>query len=129
LSIAGLSPDKTAKSVKDALIDTPTTMVADVKMLSYGHGKAFALHESIAKTLESIGDFAHPYRSWTRGLNERMNGLIRQYAPKGSCFDHLTEEDAKRIMNKLNNRPRKCLCFRTPNEIVFVIKSPIALAS
>ena len=83
----------------------------------------------IAEELDAKGYFAHPYHSWERGLNENMNGLIRQYAPKGSNFDGLTQEDTIRIMNKLNNRPRKCLGFKTPNEIMFGIKPTIALAS
>ncbi|MFT6387912.1 MAG: IS30 family transposase [Cellvibrionaceae bacterium] len=88
-----------------------------------------SLHDSIAMTLETKGDFAQPYHSWERGLNENMNSLIRQYAPKGSCFDHLTQEDTKKIMKELNYRLRKCLSFKTPNEIMFGIKPPITLAS
>jgi len=106
-----LSPDKTAKSIKDALVEALSPLAADVKTLTYDNGKEFALHETITEELEAKGYFAHPYHSWERGLNENMNGLIRQYAPKGSCFDSLTEDDAKRIMNKLNNRPRICLGF------------------
>lgn len=122
LSIVALSPDKTAVSIKDALVDALSPLVADVKTLTYDNGKEFSLHETIAEELEATGYFAHPYHSWERGLNENMNGLIRQYAPKGSCFDSLTEEDVKRIMDKLNNRPRKCLGFKTPNEVMFGIK-------
>ncbi|MFT6387102.1 MAG: IS30 family transposase [Cellvibrionaceae bacterium] len=58
-----------------------------------------------------------------------MNGLIWPYAPKGSQFDHLTEEDTKRVMNKLNNRPKKYLGFKTLDEIMFGIKPPIIQAS
>lgn len=129
LSVVVLSPDKTAQSVKDALVNALSPMAVNVKTLTYDNGKEFALHESIAETLEAKGYFAHPYHSWERGLNENMNGLIRQYAPKGSCFDCLTEDDTKYMMNKLNNRPRKCLGFKTPNEIMFGIKPTIALAS
>ena len=129
LSVVALSPNKTAKSVQDALVAALSPFAADVKTLTYDNGKEFALHESIAEELEAKGYFAHPYHSWERGLNENMNGLIRQYAPKGSCFDSLTQEDAARIMNKLNNRPRKCLGFKTPNEIMFGIRPTVALAS
>tara|TARA_B100000953_G_scaffold294506_1_gene284376 strand:+ start:196 stop:1161 length:966 start_codon:yes stop_codon:yes gene_type:complete len=129
LSVVALSTDKTAKSVKDALVEALTPFVTDIKTLTYDNGKEFALHETIAEKLQAKGYFAHPYHSWERGLNENMNGLIRQYAPKGSCFDSLTEDDVKRIMSKLNNRPRKCLGFKTPNEVMFGIKPMIALAN
>ena len=129
LSVVALSADKTAKSVKDALVEALRPLTADIKTLTYDNGKEFALHETIAEELEAKGYFAHPYHSWERGLNENMNGLIRQYAPKGACFDNLTESDAKCIMNKLNNRPRKCLGFKTPNDVMLGIKPTIALAS
>ena len=47
------------------------------------NGREFAGHESIAAELQTSIYFAHPYRSWERGLNENSNGLFRQYFPKG----------------------------------------------
>ena len=67
--------------------------------------------------------------SWERGLNENTNGLIRQYLPKGKSFDELTPREVQDIMDKLNNRPRKCLGFRTPNQVFNEDKSDVALAS
>ena len=58
-----------------------------------------------------------PYSSWERGSNENMNGLIRQYLPKGTCFETVNDEDCAFIMDRLNNRPRKCLGYRTPQEV------------
>jgi len=55
--------------------------------------------------------------------------LIRQYLPKGKSFDNLTDQDVQNIMDRLNNRPRKCLGFRTPNQIFSEAKSDVALAS
>ena len=80
------------------------------------NGKEFAGHVGIAQALGIDYYFAHPYHSWERGANENMNGLIRQYAPKQSTFEELTQQDIELIMNRLNNRPRKCLGFMTPNE-------------
>ena len=51
-----------------------------------------------------------------RGANEKMNGLIRQYARKGSSFDDLTEDAVRQIQELLNNRPRKSLGYLTPKE-------------
>jgi transposase, IS30 family len=72
---------------------------------------------------------AHPYTSWERGLNENSNGLIRKYFPKGSDFTTITRKDIQRAMDKLNNRPRKFLGLRTPNQVFFGINSTVALAS
>jgi len=61
--------------------------------------------------------FAHPYHSWERGTNENTNGLIRYYLPKGTDFSKITKQQLKFIEKRLNNRPRKCLGFKTPNEV------------
>ena len=93
------------------------------------YGKEFALHEVIAEQWNAQGYFAHPYHFWERGLNENTNGLIRQYAPKGSSFDDMTSKGIPNIMDKLNHRPRKCLDFQTPNQVLFGINPPIALTN
>ena len=87
------------------------------------------LPTAISEALDAKGFFAHPYHSWERGLNENTNGLIRQYLPKGKSFDDLTDQEVEHIMDRLNNRPRKCLGFRTPNQVFFEAKSDVALAS
>lgn len=81
------------------------------------NGKEFAKHEKIAKELNIDFFFARPYHSWERGANENTNGLIRQYFPKKSSFENISEEMVKEIETKINNRPRKCLNFYTPMEV------------
>ena len=53
------------------------------------------------------------------GLNEYTNGLIRQYIPKKTSFDGVSKEYIKMIEDKLNNRPRKALNWKTPNEVFY----------
>ncbi len=100
-----------------------------VKTITYENGKEFSGHESIAKFSGSKAYFAHPYSSWERGLNENTNGLLRQYFPKGSDFSVLRDSDIKIGMEKLNNRPRKCLGFKAPNQVFLKINPPVALVS
>lgn len=80
------------------------------------NGKEFAYHQKIAEALNVDVYFAKPYHSWERGANENTNGLIRQYFPKGSSFEYITNEQVAYVQNKLNNRPRKKLGFLSPNE-------------
>jgi IS30 family transposase len=61
--------------------------------------------------------FADPYSSWQRGTNEYHNGLLRRYFPKGTSFTDLDQEDLADIVWEINNRPRKVLDFRTPQEV------------
>ena len=69
--------------------------------------------------------FAHPYSSWEHGLNENMNGLIRQYFPKGSDFDEVDAWEIRWVEDRLNHRPRKGLGYATPHEIMSGLrKSP-----
>ena len=97
--------------------------------MTYYNGREFAYHEEIARKLTAEGFFAHPYHSWERGLNENTNGLIRQYVPKGKDIDDLSDEDGAKIIKKINSRPRKCLGFKTPNQLFLGPNKHVALAS
>lgn len=83
------------------------------------NGKEFAGHQQIAKELNLDFYFAHPYHSWERGANENTNGLIRQYFPKGSSFENITDKQVAYVQNKLNNRPRKRLGYLSPVEYFY----------
>ena len=128
-SMIGKASDRTAKKVRAVIIKRLLPMTSHVKTLTYDNGKEFALHQEIDKELQSKGYFAHPYHSWERGLNENTNGLIRQFFPKGKDLSEVTDEEIQRVMDKLNNCPRKCLGFKTPNQVFFGINPPVALAS
>jgi IS30 family transposase len=82
----------------------------------------------IAAGLQARIYFAHPYSSWERGLNENTNGLVRQYLPKKYAFSRISDSDLQRVEDLLNNRPRKTLGYRTPNEVFFKQRS-VALPS
>ena len=60
--------------------------------------------------------FAKPYHSWERGTNENRNGVVRKILPRGSTFDAIIDEERGRIDRMLNDRPLKCLNWRTPRE-------------
>ena len=74
--------------------------------LTVDNGKEFALHQQITGELEAQVYFTHPYRSWERGLNENINGLIRQYFPKNYDFRLISDEDILFFENRLNNRQK-----------------------
>jgi IS30 family transposase len=80
------------------------------------NGKEFAEHERVAGGLEILFFFARPYHSWERGANENANGLIRQFFPKKTSFENITDEQVQRVEMILNNRPRKRFGFLTPKE-------------
>lgn len=108
---------KHADVVKDAIIKLLGPEKECLHTITFDNGKEFAYHAQIKKALGTDNYFAHPYHSWERGLNENHNGLIRQYLPKGMALDKVTDEDIILIQNRLNNRPRKLLDYKTPNEV------------
>lgn len=55
--------------------------------------------------------------SGQRGTNENTNGLIRQYFPKGKDFRQVTDAKLRKVAEKLNDRPRKRLGYRTPAQV------------
>lgn len=85
--------------------------------MTFDNGKEFSQHAVMSVALKADVYFAKPYRSWERGLNENTNGLVRQYFPKRTRFDSITEYDLQRVAKKLNDRPRKCLGYKTPLEV------------
>lgn len=119
--------NKTADLVGSAIIDALTPFEARVKTLTYDNGKEFCGHAKIDAALGSTGYFARPFASWERGSNENFNGLLRQYVPKKRQMTSITDEEIKMIENRLNNRPRKRLGFRTPAEVFHQSLSRVAL--
>ena len=81
------------------------------------NGTENALHKSITHRIGTKCYFAHPYSSYERGTNERINGLIRRYFPKRTDFAKITEAQVAWVESKINNRPLKCLNFKTPLEV------------
>jgi IS30 family transposase len=114
---------KTAQNVEDALIARLSPFKEHVLTLTADNGKEFAYHERVSQTLDTGFFFATPYHSWERGLNEHTNGLVRQYFPKGICFDDITPEMIAYVEDLINNRPRKVLGYETP---MYVFKKMIS---
>jgi len=120
---------KTAQAVADAVIELLKPLSVRTHTITADNGKEFAEHERIAEDLQTHVFFAHTYSSWERATNENMNGLIRQYFPKKRNFATITDQEIAFVMQRLNNRPRKCLGFKSPNQVFFNYSSVVALGS
>lgn len=82
------------------------------------NGKEFADFKTIEQGLKMKVYFANPHAPWERGTNENTNGLLREFFPKGTDFRTITPTRLARVQQLLNNRPRKCLNYRTPLEVL-----------
>ena len=89
------------------------------KTLTVDNGKEFFQFKQLEKKTGFCIYFADPYSSWQRDSNENTNGLIRQYFQKGINFRDITSKDLAFVVKKLNHRPRKCLNYQTPHEIIY----------
>ena len=87
--------------------------------ITFDNGTEFARCHRLEKHLGLRLYFADPGCPYQRGTNENTNGLIRQYYPKGTDFRDITHDEVRRVEHSLNNRPRACLGFRTPNDVFF----------
>ncbi len=82
-------------------------------------GREFHWHGNVTKALGVEFYFPPPHHPWERGTNENTNGLLREYFPKGYDFNTVLEENLEAVVNQLNQRPRKCLGYKTPAEVYF----------
>lgn len=114
IKITTKRPAEVCRAVIEALLDRP---VSWVKTVTFDNGTEFRDHEIIAQHLGLNVYFADPYSAYQRGSNEQVNGLLRRYLPKGTPFENLTQQRVNQFVQQLNDRPRKCLGYRTPNEV------------
>ena len=118
---------KTSELVSSAVIKKLEPIRDRVKTITFDNGKEFAEHARIDEALGSKTYFADPFSSWQRGSNENFNGLLRQYIPKKRPLSTVTDEELKMIERRLNNRPRKRLGFKTPNQVFHESLNRVAL--
>lgn len=109
---------KTAEQVYEATIRTLEEWKPWLNTITSDNGKEFAKHSEIAAALNLDFYFAKPYHSWQRGANENLNGLIRQYFPKGTDLSKITIQKIKEVETILNNRPRKRFKFKSPKQVM-----------
>lgn len=95
-----------------------TTPPALRKTLTLDNGKEFAEHEELELEAALRIYFAKPYCAWQRGTNENTNGLVRDFFPKGTDLANIPEHRYTKVQQLLNDRPRKRLGYRTPNEVL-----------
>lgn len=117
--IAAKLNDKRAQPLAEASVNAfrriPTRLK---KTLTFDNGKEFSAFHILEQKAGFEVYFANPYSAWERGTNENTNGLLREYFPKGSDFSLVTKEALAEAVKRLNNRPRKCLGYRTPAEVL-----------
>ena len=100
--------------VQQALSKLPSTKR---RSITFDNGSEFARCHFVEKSHNTRLYFADPGCPHQRGTNENTNGLIRQFFPKGLDFRTATPQEMRRVETLMNDRPRRCLGYRTPREV------------
>ena len=118
-TLIGKLPDRTTAELNKRCIELirnePTRFIS----ITADNGTEFHQYKVIEDTVGTKFYFATPHHSWEPGTNENTNGLIRQYLRKGESMAGLSQHRCNAIANALNNRPRKRLDYRSPEEILY----------
>ena len=105
---------ETRLAIQEMLKDLP------IHSLSLDNGSEFAEFEKLEEELGAPIYFAEPHKPWQRGTNENMNGILRFFFRKGHDFHSTTDSEVQTVVDSINNRPRKCLGWLSPAEILSV---------
>jgi IS30 family transposase len=87
------------------------------RSITYDNGTENIRHQEVNRRLKTQSYFCRPYHSWEKGTVENTIGLIRRFIPKKTDIELVPSSQIRRVENLLNNRPRKCLNYRTPREV------------
>jgi len=115
---------KNAYSMHRAIVQSLISFPQDKRLsITYDNGTENALHELTNKKLSSDSYFCNPYHSWERGTVENIIGIVRRFYPKKTDWKNVTQWDLNKVVRFINNRPMKCLGYKTPNQVFVALLS------
>lgn len=111
-------PQKTALFTLEAQknIFSPLPILAR-RTTTLDNGTENVEHIELTKCVWILVYYAKPYHSWERWSNEHANGMIRRFFPKGTDFSLVSDDQIQKVVDYINNRPRKILWYKTPKEV------------
>jgi len=118
LYLVKLIPNRKEETVTNAIIELLKDLPEGaVKTITCDRGKEFAGWKRIEEELNTKMYFTDPYCAWQKGTNENSNGLLREFYPKNMDLSKTNEKEVQDVLKLLNNRPRKCIDYKTPQEL------------
>lgn len=121
-------PSGKARALRQAAVRRLRPLRQAVATITADNGKEFAEHAQLGRALGAEVFFCDTFAAWQRGTSENTNGLIRQYLPKRRTLTNVTGGQIQRIERRLNHRPRKCLKYLTPHEVLFKTRCELTVA-
>ena len=114
----GKTQDEVLKKMKRIKSLIKNNLKDIIKSISTDNGSEFSAWKQIEKILKTTIYFCHPYCSGEKGTNEKHNGMIRYFIPKGELIENYSNKDIEDIANWMNNYPRKIFGYKTPIEML-----------
>ena len=116
--IAVKMPDRKADTMMKAMLEAFSGLPdAAVKTITCDRGSEFANWQMIENKLNCKVYFTDPYCAWQKGTNENLNGLLREFFPKGRNLSRVSPATLKKNLALINARPKKVLGFRKPVDL------------
>lgn len=116
-SIAIKNTDKRSETVMSGIRNRLATLPKAIrKSITFDRGGEFSNHFLLKNSVGIDSYFCDPHSPWQKGSNENFNGRLRRFVPRGTTPENISEEKLENILKIMNNTPRKCLKFQTPNE-------------
>lgn len=109
--------EETSKTIERRLLELPKILV---KTITFDNGKENNNFKYLRDNLNVQTYHCNPYHSFERGSNENTNGLLRDYFPKKTNFQNVSDEELSMVEYLLNTRPRKRLNYLSPLEFLGV---------
>jgi IS30 family transposase len=109
----------TAEAMREGIIAVLGQLPSQLRRtLTWDQGKELAMHQQISEQTGTRVFFCDAHSPWQRGSNENMNGLLRDYFPKGTDLRQVAPKELARIADEINNRPRKTLAWARPADLL-----------
>ena len=122
------TPDKQATTVREAFARALGPVPCALrKTLTYDQGTEMAQHALLTEQLQIAVYFADAHSPWQKGAIEHANGIVRQYLPRGADLDKYSQAELDEIAERINDRPREILGWRTPNEVYATMLAGVAV--
>ncbi len=111
-------PNRNSQTMAAAIVQALSKLPnGAVKTITCDRGSEFAAWREVEKALHCDMYFADPYCAWQKGTNENLNGLLREFYPKGRNLSRVSEKTLKKNLAFMNARPKKVLNFRKPVDL------------
>ena len=110
--------DKRSAAVVAGIADALRGLPENARLtVTFDRGSEFAAYPELARELDVASYFCDPHSPWQKGGVENLNGRARRFLPRESPPEALARPHLRRLPDRLNDTPRRCLGYRTPREV------------